>query len=77
MKKWLFLLCFVSLSVLAQEAVADVPVVGPTPWNSALVTLIVTSVLGILSKVVYKLPGKFGDVVRWLVDILSANVEHK
>lgn len=74
MKYLLTLVLFVSTFAIAQD-VAD-PVTPP--WaNNALITLIVTTVLGLLSVAVRKIPGKVGEYVQWLVDLLSANVKHK
>ncbi len=73
------LILFVSCIAFAQ----DVPNTAETmpPWENtkyaALVALAVSTALGLLQKVVHKIPGFLGKVVTWLVDVLSANVKHK
>lgn len=71
-----FLVMGLPFLVWAQDAVA--PATAPFPWKeNALVVLVVTTALGILSTFSNKLPGKFGELVQWLVDLISANVKHK
>ena len=67
------------LVALAQEAasVAEAPVGPVFPWaDNAVVVLVITGVLGILSMVSRKIPGPVGKAVNWLVDLFSANIKH-
>ena len=69
-----FLVLFIPVMVFAQEAAEP----GVFPWkDNAMITGIYLAVLGVLSTVVNKIPGKIGQMVQWLVDMLSANVKHK
>lgn len=62
----------------AQDAVPSVPADPVFPYaENALVTLVVTTLLGIFSVVARKIPGKVGELVQYLIDLLSANVKHK
>jgi len=74
-------LAAVATAVPTPEVIATViPPETPVmpPWgNSVLITLIVTSALGILQIFAGKLPGKFGQAVLWLVSIIGANIAHK
>ncbi len=62
---------------IAQETIPPDTTPMP-PWaGSALVVVIVNTVLGILQQVVGKIPGMFGSIIKWLVDVISANTAHK
>ena len=69
-----------TLVVIAQTPTpTPTPVVvgAPVPWaNSAIIVLIVNTALGVLATFVYKVPGKLGDVLKWIFDIFSANIKH-
>lgn len=79
MKKVVFLFAVMLFGYsFAQDAVPSVPADPVFPYaENALVTLVVTTLLGVLSVVVRKIPGKVGELVQYLIDLLSANVKHK
>lgn len=67
----------VSFAQEATEVVIPATQAPTPPWaGNAVVTLIVTSILGILGMFANKIPGKFGEAVRWLLDLISANPKH-
>lgn len=75
--KYFLLSVFVFFGLSYGQDVPDAGIVTP-PWaDNALAVLIVTTILGVLQMVGDKLPGALGKTVRWIVDLLSANVKHK
>lgn len=62
-------------TAFAQDAAPAAPVF---PWEqNAIVVVIVNTILGIAQKVVGKIPGLTGQIIKWLVDVMSANIAHK
>lgn len=66
-------------TVLPTEVPTPMPLVNPSfPWQgNATIVLIVTTSLGILSMLARKVPGKAGEIVNWLIDLVSGNIKHK
>lgn len=76
MLKFIFvgLLC-IPFIVLAQDNGAPLE---PFPWaDNAIVVLVVTTAIGLLQRLLANVGGGFGKVVRWLIDTLGSNVQHK
>ena len=72
----LFFLPFVSFAQEVAAPAATAP--APFPWQDNVIVMGgYLVVLSVLRLVVDKIPGKLGELVKWLIDILSANVRHK
>ena len=73
---FIFIVTFVFPFIAFAQEVAET--VSEFPWkDNATATLVVLAVLGLLSMIVNKIPGKAGEIVQWLIDLLSANVKHQ
>jgi hypothetical protein len=79
MGKWVVLavLCVNGVSWAQEEVLTagDLPL--PASWKeNALIVLSVNFLLGLTAYGVKKIPGKIGEIVAKVVDLLSANVKH-
>lgn len=61
----------------AQDAVADAPATSGFDLSDPRLVPLYLALLGVLSIVAQKIPGKVGKAVRWFLDLISANVQHK
>lgn len=80
MKSLVTLSLFLTLTAFAQDPVATPALAIPLPesWGSnAIIVLCVNFVLALAALGSKKIPGVLGTIVQKLVDMFSANVEHK